>query len=98
MVTRRWEVPGPFLDSAAIERLRTELGLTATAWTPPFEYQASSETLGDWAAIAPADKQDTLTPQAAIANATGGATVDAEARAAVNAVLAALRTWGLIAP
>ena len=35
--------------------------------------------------------------EAAIADATGGATVDTEARAAVNAVLAALRNHGLIA-
>ncbi len=34
----------------------------------------------------------------AIADASGGATVDGEARAAVNAVLAALRGHGLIAP
>ena len=35
--------------------------------------------------------------QAAIANASGGATVDTEARAALNALLAACRTHGLIA-
>lgn len=34
--------------------------------------------------------------QAAIPDAAGGATVDTEARAAINAVLAALRTHGLI--
>jgi len=33
----------------------------------------------------------------AVADATGGATVDAEARAAVNALLAELRTLGIIA-
>lgn len=36
--------------------------------------------------------------QAAIPDATGGSTVDAEARAAVNAVLAALRAVGVVAP
>jgi hypothetical protein len=35
--------------------------------------------------------------QTTIANATGGSTVDAEARAAVNAVIARLKTFGLIA-
>jgi hypothetical protein len=35
---------------------------------------------------------------AAIASPTGGTTVDAEGRAAINAILAALRTHGLIAP
>lgn len=34
--------------------------------------------------------------QAAVPDATGGATVDAEARAAINALLARLRTHGLI--
>jgi hypothetical protein len=34
--------------------------------------------------------------QTTIANATGGATVDAEARVAVNAVIARLKTFGLI--
>ena len=35
---------------------------------------------------------------AAIGNATGGATVDAEARTALNALLAGLRTKGILAP
>ncbi|MEN2423010.1 hypothetical protein AABB02_33480 [Streptomyces rimosus] len=34
---------------------------------------------------------------AAIANPAGGATVDAEARAAINQILAALRSRGLVA-
>jgi hypothetical protein len=34
--------------------------------------------------------------QTTIANATGGATVDAEARVAVNAVIARLKTFGII--
>lgn len=38
------------------------------------------------------------TQPAAIANPTGGITVDAEARAAINAILTALRDYGLIAP
>lgn len=37
------------------------------------------------------------TQAAAIANVTGGATTDAEARTAVNAILAALRGVGIIA-
>lgn len=36
--------------------------------------------------------------QSAIVNATGGATIDAEARTAINAALAVLRNLGLIAP
>jgi len=36
--------------------------------------------------------------QAAIPDATGGATIDSEARAALNTLLAELRTHGLIAP
>ncbi len=36
--------------------------------------------------------------QAAVANAAGGATIDAEARTAINALLAAARAHGLIAP
>ncbi|KAB2673904.1 MAG: hypothetical protein DVB31_02995 [Verrucomicrobia bacterium] len=35
---------------------------------------------------------------AAVADATGGSTVDAEARTAINSLLAALRTKGLLAP
>lgn len=35
---------------------------------------------------------------AAIADAAGGVTVDAEARSAINALLAHFRTWGAIAP
>lgn len=38
------------------------------------------------------------TAMAAIADATGGATVDAEARAALNDLLAKLRTKGLLTP
>lgn len=34
--------------------------------------------------------------QTTIANATGGATVDAEARVAVNAIIARLKTFGII--
>lgn len=37
------------------------------------------------------------TRQSAIANASGGSTIDTEARAAINAILAALRNHGLIA-
>jgi hypothetical protein len=36
-------------------------------------------------------------PATAIADATGGTTTDAEARAALNAVLAALRAVGIVA-
>lgn len=36
--------------------------------------------------------------QAAVADAAGGATIDVEARAAINALLARVRTHGLIAP
>jgi len=36
--------------------------------------------------------------QAAVNDATGGATIDAEARTALNSLLAACRTHGLIAP
>jgi hypothetical protein len=39
-----------------------------------------------------------LPSQSAVADVTGGATVDAEARTAINAVLAHLRTLGLIDP
>lgn len=35
--------------------------------------------------------------QAAISNPTGGITADAEARTAINAILTALRNFGLIA-
>jgi hypothetical protein len=41
--------------------------------------------------------QAALTQQAAIANPAGGATTDAEARAAIVSILTALRTLGLIA-
>lgn len=41
--------------------------------------------------------QSTISQQAAISNPTGGATTDAEARTAINSILAALRTQGLIA-
>jgi hypothetical protein len=37
-------------------------------------------------------------PQPAISNVVGGTTVDAESRAAISAVLGALRAHGLIAP
>lgn len=36
--------------------------------------------------------------QGPIANAAGGLTVDAEARAALNALLAAMRAYGLLKP
>jgi len=39
-----------------------------------------------------------ISQQSKIADATGGATQDAEARVAINAVLAVLRSYGLIAP
>ncbi len=42
--------------------------------------------------------QAKLTPGAAVTDATGGATVDDEARAAINTLLARLRTMGLIDP
>jgi hypothetical protein len=42
------------------------------------------------------DEQVVGTRQAAISSPTGGSTVDAEARTALGAVLAALRTHGLI--
>lgn len=38
------------------------------------------------------------TPMSAIADATGGATVDTEARTALNTLLASLRAKGLLAP
>jgi hypothetical protein len=38
-----------------------------------------------------------MTQQAAIADPAGGATTDAEARAAIVSILTALRTLGLIA-
>jgi len=37
-------------------------------------------------------------PQAAISDVAGGATVDAESRAAISAILGALRAHNLIAP
>lgn len=43
-----------------------------------------------------AGKQNTLAEQPAITNPTGGATVDTEARTAINSILTALRTLGLI--
>lgn len=39
-----------------------------------------------------------IVQQAAVANAAGGAVVDTEARAALNALLARLRLAGLLAP
>lgn len=44
-----------------------------------------------------AGAQVVTTRQAAVADAAGGATIDTEARAAINALLARLRTHGLIA-
>jgi hypothetical protein len=58
--------------------------------------QAYSATLSAWAGIATSEKQNTIVAGAAIADVSGGATVDAEARAALNSLLATLRTQGLL--
>lgn len=50
------------------------------------------------ASVAAARTALELEPGAAVPDAAGGATVDAEARAAINALLAELRTLGLITP
>jgi hypothetical protein len=66
-------------------------GLTArydgTGWVAGVVAASSVEIAGD---------QVLGARQAAIADATGGATIDAEARAALNALLGACRTHGLI--
>jgi hypothetical protein len=57
--------------------------------------RSTSETLrysnGGWSLVLAA-------PQAAISDVAGGATVDAESRAAISAILGALRAHNLIAP
>jgi hypothetical protein len=49
------------------------------------------------ATLSVAGQQVVGTRQAAVAGPSGGATIDSEARAAINALLTALRTHGLIA-
>lgn len=51
----------------------------------------------DVSAVRIAGKQVLGLQQPAVANPTGGSTIDAEVRVAVSAILAALRTHGLIA-
>jgi len=65
-----------------------EARFDGTSWQAG-EVRAASVLVGGTAVLG--------SQQAAIADASGGATVDAEARTALNALLAACRTHGLIA-
>jgi hypothetical protein len=80
--------------NTALATLRIRAGTTAQLRNP-----ANTATALEWNATglgvfgaAPVARS------AAIANAAGGATVDAEARTALNALLTYLRTFGLITP
>lgn len=57
---------------------------------------ALTDNLAAWSDIAPSEKQDALTMYESIANPTGGLMPDAEARAAINKILNALRGNGII--
>jgi hypothetical protein len=64
---------------------------SAQGGTPTDPYVRTSGTVGFYG-------KTPVAQPAAIANPAGGTTVDAEARAAVNSILVALRDLGLIAP
>lgn len=55
-----------------------------------------SENLEAWSLIAPSTKQDAIVAGAAIADPSGGMFADTEARTAINAILATLRSKGII--
>lgn len=111
MAPRRWEkTSGGRIPVDDAELIRQTLrvppnGSASYSHTHPASEVSDSSAVGRTVLIAAnaaaartaIGAQATITQQTAIPDATGGATVDAEARTAINAILAALRTQGLIA-
>jgi hypothetical protein len=69
-----------------------------TAPTAPVNGDIWTTTAGLEVRVNGATQYASWTEQAAIADATGGTVIDSEARTALNALLAALRTINIIAP
>lgn len=92
-------VYGDYLTSASIGTTVQAYSANLASWAgiAPAGKQDASANLTSWSALAPSAKHDAMTQQSAIASPSGGATVDAEARAAVSSILTHLRTLGLIA-
>lgn len=84
---------------AAEDTAASAESLASTALQPAdigVTVQAYHANLDAWASLAPSAKQDAITPSAPISDASGGATIDAEARTAINSVLSALRAAGIV--
>lgn len=74
---------------------RTELDYVLSGAAPAATPAADSDVTGVYKVDG---VQVVANRGAAVADVTGGATIDAEARTAINALLARLRAHGLIAP
>ena len=84
-----WRFIAPFSGLTALDKASEEVATFAGgAWTKG-EVRAAKLSVGG--------NQVVGARQAAVADPTGGATIDAEARAAIAALLARLRLHGLIA-
>lgn len=85
-----WRFIGPFEGLSALDKASGEAAVfTAGAWEKGHVRAAKLSVGGN---------QVLGARQAAVGDPAGGTTVDAEARAALAALLARLRTHGLIAP
>jgi hypothetical protein len=84
------------LDIQNAANARTDLGAAASGINNDITQLLGASQVDVSSHYEVAGTQVVTAQQAAIPDAAGGATVDTEARAAINALLAALRTHGLI--